>query len=101
MTQQEREEIERALALLETAIFIPDNELGDAARRLFEFARQQLNLRVDGQKFMERFIDSNLIAPSCVEDDSHGIVVVWSSCAPEQLEALVLECITTTPEEKE
>jgi hypothetical protein len=66
---------------------------------LIDFARQQLSLRVDGEKLLEKMTNSSLFSPQCVESESHSIVTVWSSGAAEQLEALVMECLTT--EEKE
>lgn len=44
-----------------------------------------------GHKIIEYISDANLVSPRCVQDESHDIINVWSSQAPEQLEALVVK----------
>lgn len=42
-----------------------------------------------GHKIIEYISDANLVSPRCVQDEAHDIINVWSSQAPEQLEALL------------
>ncbi len=42
-----------------------------------------------GQEILDKITDSNLCAAICGHDDSHGTVIVWSSGAAEQLEAII------------
>lgn len=102
MNTEQREEIENAIKELEDSkdIGVIDSLTWPEIRTLIQFARQQLNLRVDGEKLMNRLIESEIF-PSLNMEDSGAPVFVWPQNAPEQLEALVLECLTTTPEEKE
>jgi hypothetical protein len=98
MTQEQREDIEDALAGLK-AWSDKYCMLGLGERNikaLIRFARQQLNLRVDGEKLMTALYAGRINGSKLMylfEKDCWGIEEV------EALEALVMECLTT--EEKE
>jgi len=44
-----------------------------------------------GHLIIDRIVTGKLLHAMCTTDDSHGCMVVWSSGAVEQLDALVAE----------
>jgi hypothetical protein len=93
MNTEQREEIERAIRdILEqeedgnTWVELPT----DVLLPLAQFARQQLSLRVDGEKLI-----SEILAEGEPYGDAGWIGRRGAREARERLEALVLECLTT------
>lgn len=94
MNTEQREEIESICRGIELGVSHNESRgnndmtlIPEAILPLVQFARQQLNLRVDGEKLREE---------------------IWKRFTANirqkhrnELEALVFECLTTTPEEKE
>jgi hypothetical protein len=87
MTQEQREKIETLLSEIERAqkSSVCHDFTDQYLEPLTRFARQQLNLRVDGEKLRERLREAGVL----IRHD-HQI---------ENWKALVMECLTT--EEKE
>jgi len=52
-----------------------------------------------GYQIIDRIISGKLLYAMCTTDDSHGCMVVWSSGAQEQLDALVAEYIAQRAQE--
>lgn len=89
MNTEQREEIETLLSEIERAqkSSVCHDFTDQYLEPLTRFARQQLNLRVDGEKLSQQLWER--------------FVANIPSSRREEFEALVLECLTTTPEEKE
>jgi hypothetical protein len=84
MNTEQREEIEDAIwvmkGLVEFGQILPGQKL--RLSRMIDFARQQLSLRVDGEKLLRNLVDAD--------------IVPWAIAARNlDVEALVLECLTT------
>lgn len=56
---------------------------------IIERERRKENSMNIGEKIMNQIIESSLVSAVCTENESHSIVLTWSSAAAEQLEALV------------
>lgn len=95
MNTEQREEIEEAIQTVEESLqYGFPCFTADCMLPLAKFARQQLNLRVDVELLVKKLSDTDIV------------LTTWSGDAvPDEaipaIEALVLECLTTTPEEKE
>lgn len=96
MNTEQREEIEATCLELEED-FKQDvlcSMSWPEIRTLIQFARQQLNLRVDVDLLARKLADTDIVMTTLSGD------AVPDEAIP-AIEALVLECLTTTPEEKE
>ncbi len=81
MNQEQREEIEKALLEMEDMLIFPSTK-GKSFELVCQFARQQLSLRVDGEKLLRLLREM---------DKEEGMEVGMERA----IEALVLECLTT------
>lgn len=94
MNTEQREEIEEAIQTVEESLqYGFPCFTADCMLPLAQFARQQLNLRVDGEKLWGLFKRNGI---NWISEEDY--------CSREgaiELESMVLECLTTTPEEKE
>lgn len=88
MNTEQREEMEKLISAIEaTSPQSPLYHPSQCLKPILQFARQQLNLRVDGEKLREE-----AWRRWGINFRHHDIRLI---------EALILECLTTTPEEKE
>lgn len=96
MNTEQREEIESAIKELEDSkdIGVIDSLTWPEISTLIQFARQQLNLRVNVDLLARKLADTDIVMTTLSGD------AVPDEAIP-AIEAIVLQCLTTTPEEKE
>jgi hypothetical protein len=92
MNTEQREEIEDAIWVMKGLVKFGQILPGQKLRlsRMIDFARQQLSLRVDGEKLLEKLGVS-------IDHSWQGTRTATFHIPedPAELEALVLECLTT------
>lgn len=47
-----------------------------------------------GHKVIENIIKGNLVSGKCTEDPGHDVILIWSSGAAEQIEAMIASYLT-------
>jgi hypothetical protein len=51
-----------------------------------------------GDQIIEQIIKGGLMSAQCAEDQNHPCIIVWSSGAAEQIEAIVMNLLQAKPE---